>query len=307
MKRSETSGYIYILIGSTLWGVSSVVAKSLFNIGIHPAELVFIRLTFATLALLIVFFFFDPKKLAVSLRDLPYFFFLGIVGVAGMQFTYYYTISKIQVGPAILLQYIQPMWVSIYAFAFQRESLSRGKILSLLLALIGCYFAVGGYQFELLRLNKVGIMSGLASSLLFAFYALYGEKGMKKYNPWTLIFYAFGFSALFYWMLISPMKFITGGYSINMWVAFLYIAIFSTLIPFGFYFKGIERVRATRTSITATWEPVVAGIAAYIVLGEVLQPLQVLGGIGVIAAIVLLQTDREKSPPPGPSEIRPRE
>jgi len=181
------------------------------------------------------------------------------------------------------------------------------KIASLLLAMLGCYFVVGGYQFDLLRLNKVGIVSGVASSLFFTFYALYGEKGLKKYDPWTLILYGFGFGALFYWILFSPMKFITGGYSLKMWIAFLYIAIFATLIPFGFYFKGIERVRATRASITATWEPVIAGFAAYVVLGEVLYPLQILGGIGVIAAVVLLQIGREKAAPSTPLEIRKKE
>jgi drug/metabolite transporter (DMT)-like permease len=100
------------------------------------------------------------------------------------------------------------------------------------------------------------------------------------------------------------MKVITGDYSLKIWMAFLYIAIFSTLIPFGLYFKGIERIRATRASITATWEPVVAGITAYFVLEEVLFPLQVLGGIVVIAAIVLLQVAREKAAPPTPLEIR---
>jgi len=173
--------------------------------------------------------------------------------------------------------------------------------------MLGCYFVVGGYQFDLLRLNKVGIMSGMASSLFFTFYALYGEKGLKKYGPWTLILYGFGFGTLFYWILISPMKFITGGYSLKMWIAFLYIAVFATLIPFGFYFKGIERVRATRASIIATWEPVIAGFAAYIVLEEVLYPLQVLGGIGVIAAVVLLQIGREKAAPSTPLEIRKKE
>ena len=304
MKRTEIFGYVYILVGTTLWGVSSVVAKFLFNIGLPPAELVLIRLTIATLALLLILLFFDRKRIMISLKDLPYFFILGFVGIAGMQFTYYYAISKIHVGPAILLQYIQPVWVSIYAFLFQREPLSKGKIVSLLLAVIGCYFVVGGYQFDLLRLNKVGIMSGVASSLFFTFYALYGEKGLKKYDPWTLILYGFGFGGLLYWILISPMKFITGGYSLKMWIAFLYIAIFATLIPFGFYFKGIERVRATRASITATWEPLIAGFAAYIVLGEVLYPLQVLGGIGVIAAVFLLQISREKASPSTPLEIR---
>jgi drug/metabolite transporter (DMT)-like permease len=307
MGKREIRGYLYILIGTTLWGISSVVAKSLFNIGLPPAELVLIRLTLATLTLLLILLFFDRKRIIISPKDLPYFFILGFVGVAGMQFTYYYTISKIHVGPAILLQYIQPVWVSVYAFLFQKEPLSKGKIASLLLAMLGCYFVVGGYQFDLLRLNKVGIMSGMASSLFFTFYALYGEKGLKKYDPWTLILYGFGFGTLFYWILISPMKFITGGYSLKMWIAFLYIAVFATLIPFGFYFKGIERVRATRASITATWEPVVAGFAAYIVLGEILYPLQVLGGIGVIAAVVLLQIGREKAAPSTPLEIREKE
>ncbi len=304
MEKKEIHGYLYILIGSTLWGISSVVAKSLFNIGLPPAELVLIRLTLATLTLLLILLFFDRKHITISLKDLAYFLILGFVGVAGMQFTYYYTISKIHVGPAILLQYIQPVWVSLYAFLFQREPLSKGKTASLLMAVLGCYFVVGGYQFDLLRINKVGIASGVASSLFFTFYALYGEKGLKKYNPWTLILYGFGFGAIFYWIILSPMKFVTGGYSLKMWLAFIYIAIFSTLLPFGFYLKGIERVRATRSSITATWEPVVAGFTAYIVLGEVLYPLQVLGGIAVIVAVVLLQISREKAAPSTPLEIR---
>jgi drug/metabolite transporter (DMT)-like permease len=304
MKKSEIYGYVYILIGATLWGVSGVVAKSLFNIGLPPVELVLLRLTLATVSLFLFLLFFDRKKIIISLRDLPYFFILGFAGVVGVQFTYYYTISKIHVGPAILLQYIQPVWVSIYAFLFQREPITKGKIVSLLLAVLGCYFVVGGYQFDLLRLNKVGVMSGVASSLFFTFYALYGEKGLKKYDPWTLILYGFGFATVFYWIIISPMKFITGGYTFKMWIAFVYIGIFATVLPFGFYFKGIERVRATRASITATWEPVIAGFAAYIVLGEVLYPLQVLGGIGVIVAVVLLQIGREKAAPSTPLEIR---
>jgi drug/metabolite transporter (DMT)-like permease len=307
MKRNEVFGYLYILIGTTLWGVSSVVAKSLFNIGLPPAELVLIRLTLATLALLIVFLFFDRKRIFISLKDLPYFFILGFVGVAGMQFTYYYTISKIQVGPAVLLQYLQPVWVTVYAFLFQKEPLTKGKAASLLLAILGCYLVVGGYEFDLLRLNKIGILSGLTASLFFTFYTLYGEKGLKKYDSWTLILYGFGFGTIFYWILLSPLRFITSGYSLKMWLAFIYIAIFATLLPFGFYFKGIERVRATRASITATWEPVVAGMTAYFVLGELLYPLQVLGGIGVIAAIVLLQIGIEKKAPPPPIEIRQKE
>ena len=307
MSKSEIRGYLYILIGATLWGVSSVVAKSLFIIGLPPALLVQIRLTLATFTLLILLLIFDRKRIIISLGDLPYFIVLGFVGVAGVQFTYYYTISKIHVGPAVLIQYLSPIWIALYAFIFQKEPLTKGKMAALLLAILGCYFTVGGYRMDLLRLNRIGIVSGLISSLFFSFYALYGEKGLKKYDPWTLILYGFGFGAVFYWILISPMKVISEGYSFKIWMAFLYIAIFSTLIPFGLYFKGIERIRATRASITATWEPIVAGVAAYFVLGEALFPLQVLGGIGVVAAIMLLQMAKEKAAPSTPIEIRQSE
>jgi len=307
MGKSEIRGYLYIVVGATLWGVSSVVAKSLFNIGIPPALLVQIRLTLATFTLLILLLIFDRKRIIISLGDLPYFIVLGFVGVAGMQFTYYYTISKIHVGPAILIQYLFPAWVTLYAFFFQKQPFHKEKIASLLLAVLSCYLLVGGYRIDLLRLNKIGIASGIVSSLFNAFYTLYGEKGLKKYDPWTLVLYGFGFGAVFYWILISPMKVISEGYSFKIWMAFLYIAIFSTLIPFGLYFKGIERIRATRASITATWEPVVAGVTAYFVLGEALFPLQVLGGIGVIAAIMLLQMAKEKAAPSTPIEIRQSE
>ncbi len=304
MNQYEFRGYAYILIGATLWGVSGAVAKSLFNIGISPAELVQVRLTLSTLTLALILFVTDRKRMVVALRDLPYFLILGFVGLAGVQYTYYYTISKIHVGPAVLIQYLAPVWVALYAFTFQKEPFTKGKVIALLFAFLGCYFVLGGYRMDLLRLNRAGIVSGLISSLFFSFYALYGEKGLKKYDPWTLILYGFGFGMVFYWMLISPARVLDQGYSFKIWMAFFYIAIFSTLIPFGLYFKGIERVRATRAGITATWEPVVAGITAYYALGEALFLPQILGGIGVIAAVVLLHLLEEKSAPSTPIEIR---
>lgn len=307
MKKQEVHGYLYILIGSTLWGISSVVAKALFNIGLPPEELILVRLSLATVILFVILLFFERRRLMIAFKDLPYFFILGGVGVTGMQFFYYYTISKIHVGPAILLQYLQPIWVSLFAFLFQKEPVSRGKILALLLAVAGCYLVVGGYQFDLFQLNRVGILSGLIASFFFTFYALYGERGLKTYDPWTLLLYGFGISALCYMIFVSPAKIFQDGHPFKVWIAFLYIAIFSTLIPFGFYFKGMERIRATRASIASTWEPVVAGMAAYLTLGEVLHPLQMIGGIAVIASVILLQLAREKVSPSSPIEIRKKD
>jgi len=70
--------------------------------------------------------------------------------------------------------------------------------------------------------------------------------------------------------------------------------VFGTAIPFGLYFVGINYVRSTRASITATLEPISAGFIAYLFLGETLEPLQILGGALVISAIVMLQLRSEQ-------------
>ena len=303
-QRNEWKGYLYIFIGTTLWGISSVVAKSLFAVGLTPAQLVLVRLTLSTLVLLLFLLLFEPRKLLIRGRDLPYFLVFGSIGVAGVQFTYYFTISKINVGPAVLLQYLAPIWVTLYAFIFQREPVTRWKVFSLVLALFGCYLVMGGYQMDLFTLNRTGMVAGVISSLFFAFYSLYGEKGLTRYDPWTIIFYGFGFGAVLYWIVISPRDILAANYSLRVWLAFLYIALFSTLIPFGLYFKGIERVRATRASITSTWEPVVAGLTAYLALGEIMASLQIAGGLAVILAVILLQLGKEKTAPVPPKDIR---
>jgi drug/metabolite transporter (DMT)-like permease len=166
MKETEVRAYLYILIASTLWGLSGTVAKYLFNTGISPLQLVQVRLTLAVLILFFVLLLFNRKRLIISFKDLPYFLVFGIVGMAGNQFSYYFTVSKIQVGPAVLIQYLCLVWITLYAHFLQREPLSKKTAAALFLAVLGCYIVAGGYRIDLLRLNRVGVIAGIVSSSL---------------------------------------------------------------------------------------------------------------------------------------------
>jgi len=70
-------------------------------------------------------------------------------------------------------------------------------------------------------------------------------------------------------------------------------AVFGTLIPFGLYLYGINLIRSTRASITATLEPITAALVSYLFLGETLEKLQMAGGLFVIGAVILLQIRQE--------------
>jgi drug/metabolite transporter (DMT)-like permease len=76
--------------------------------------------------------------------------------------------------------------------------------------------------------------------------------------------------------------------------------VISTVVPFALFLTALTLVDATKASVTATLEPVVAGLGAYLLLGESLTGLQILGGALVVTAILVIQVPvfrREPLPP----------
>ena len=292
-KSSSAKGYLYVVIAALMWASSGTAGKALFDAGMSPFDLVQIRVTLASSIMFLVFLIFSRDLLRLRTKDIPFFLFLGGVVMAVVTGSYLYTISKIQVAAAILIQYLAPIFVAIFAMLFWKERPTFTKITALSLAFGGCFLVVGGYSLALVQMNLLGILGGLTSAITFAGYSLLGERAMHRYKPWTVIFYALAFSALTWHVFYPPFTYIGAGYSLAQWGWIFYISIVGTILPFGLFFAGINYIRSTRASITATLEPIFAGFLAFILLGESLLLLQVVGGCMVIVAIVLLQLQQE--------------
>ncbi len=304
MKPTRTEkglkrGYLFVILAALLWGISGSGAKFLFHSGVSPFQLVQLRLTLSAGILFAVLGLFRPMLLRISVKDLGYFILFGVVGMAGVQFTYLYAISKIHVAAAILLQYLAPFFIVIYSAVFLKERPTPVTTLSLAGAFLGCYLVVGAYDLDFLSLNRAGILSGILSAVTFAWYGVFGEYGMRRYNPWTVLCFAFVFAALIWNVFHPPLEAFFQDYSPAQWGWILYIAVLGTLVPFGLYLQGVGLIRAARASITATLEPISAGILSAVFLDEILSPLQIFGGALVIGAVILLQLDQgydEKAP-----------
>lgn len=292
---SATRGYLSVIAAAVMWASSGTASKALFMEGVTPFQLVQIRITLACLVLAVVFALFARDLLKIRPSDTIYFAVLGGVGLALVQATYLYTISKMPVAAAILIQYTSPFMVAVYSVFLWGERLNALKAFALFLSLLGCYLVVGGYNLQLLKMNLEGTLTGLASAVLFAAYSLLGERGMHRYAPWTVTFYAFLFAAVTWNLFQPPLHFVYAGYSAEQWGYMAYIATIGTLIPFGLFFVGVNHIRSTRATISSTAEPISAAFMAYVLLGETLEPLQILGGALVIVAIVVLQLQRERS------------
>jgi drug/metabolite transporter (DMT)-like permease len=76
------------------------------------------------------------------------------------------------------------------------------------------------------------------------------------------------------------------------WGWLLSLAVVSTVVAVSLFFAGLKRVGPTSAAILSTAEPVVTVILAFLVFGELLGPLQLLGGGLVIVAVLVLASHR---------------
>ncbi len=290
---NEVKGYFMIMGAAFFWGVSATGAKFLLNQQIDTLLIVQSRVTITCVLLFVFYLLFKPHLLRVATRDLWRFALLGILGIAGANFTYYFTIKESTVATGILIQYTAPLFVMGYAVIAKEERFTTIKLSAALISLFGCFLAVGGVAE--ITITPVGMLTGAGSVFCFAFMSIFTRHVLQRYNVWTLTFYSITFASIFWLMVNPPWRVAAAGLSWNVWWALAGLAVVSVLIPHSLFFGGLRFVVASRAVITSTLEPVVAIASAALLIGEYLEPVQILGALLVIAAIVLLQMRREAS------------
>ena len=229
---------------------------------------------------------------------------LGILGLAGSNYFYYAAIQKTTVATAIVLQYVAPVWVLLYMFARGRQRPTLQRISGVILAVVGCAFAVGEIAARScfpwlvlsgVRFDKLGVIAAELAAITFAFYNVYGQHLVQLYQRWTVLVYSLlGASA--FWILVNPpWKIAAQHYSSGQWLFMLVFAITSMLIPFSLYFAGLQYLDPTRAIVTACLEPVWAILLTALTIGEGVSPMQVLGIAIVLAATILVQRPDRKA------------
>ena len=293
MSRVDLRGYLSIATATLFWGFSATIAKFLFKHEVDLLTLVQMRSTLSFIVLFFVLFVFKREYVRISTSDIPHFVLLGVIGIAGSNFTYYFTLNEINVATAIIMQYTAPVLVVLYGVLFGSEKITFVKIISAFLSLVGCSLVVRIFDLLFLNLSKIGILSGIASAFCWAFFNIYGKKTSSKYNIWGNLTFALMFAGIFWLLINPPWKIFNSGYSANDWLIFLVFAMISVLFPYFFYFNGLRYISSSSAIITSTLEPVVAIVSSWIIIGERLTLIQIVGSILVLMSVVLLQMKRD--------------
>jgi drug/metabolite transporter (DMT)-like permease len=223
------------------------------------------------------------------------FILLGVLGVAASNYLYYLAIQRTNVATAIILQYTAPVWVLLYTVArgAQRPSLRRTAAVGL--AVVGCALAVGFVGSGTFRIDPLGVTAALLAAFSFAFYNVGGHSVLARYDRWKVLLWVLVATAAF-WMLVNPpWKIVAAHYGREQWGFMAVFSLVSVLLPFSCYFAGLQHLEPTRAVVVSCLEPVFSILLAAVILGELLRPMQTIGILLVLVAIVLIQMPERRA------------
>lgn len=296
-------GYAMVATSATLFAINGSVMKVTLGSGLTPVELAQIRHTCAAVLFLAFLVVFAPGRLRVGRRELLFLVVFGLVCIAFQQWLYLVAIENVPIGVALLIVFTAPLFVALFVRFAYRERIRRRVWLALVLCITGLALVVeiwAGVAF-----STLGVTAAFGSALVLTAYYLMAEHERKQRDAASLTFYGFLFAALL-WFAIQPLwgfpwsalgeeVSLQGNlseYSVPVWVLVGFVVVVGTIFTFSLLTGSLRHIGATRASIVASLEPVVATVIAWAWLGETFGVTQLLGGLIVIAGILVAQSAR---------------
>jgi drug/metabolite transporter (DMT)-like permease len=286
-RGMTTRGYIFILLAAALWGLLGPLAKLAFREGLSPLEVAFWRAALAWVC-------FGGEALVkgevrLALRDLPAVAVFGLAGVTLFYGSYQLAVESGGAAVAAVLLYTAPAWVALLAAVVLRERLTPLKLLALTLTLAGVVLisrqgaplpGQGG------GLSPAALAWGLTAGFCYSLHYLFAKRFGPRYNAANLFAYLLpvGALGLLPWVPFAPK-------SATAWAALAGLAILCTYGAYHFYYAGLRHLEAGRAAITATLEPVVAAVVAFIWWGEAFTAAGYAGGALILTAVGLTIRD----------------
>jgi drug/metabolite transporter (DMT)-like permease len=150
--------------------------------------------------------------------------------------------------------------------------------------------------------NLVGILTGMLSGLWYAIYSLMGRSASQRgLNPWTTLFYTFGFAAVFLLLFnLLPGGLLPGtatrpadlfwlGNARAGWGILFLLAAGPTVAGYGLYNVSLGYLPSSVANLIVTLEPAFTAVIAYFLLGERLKAIQIGGSLIILAGVVFLR------------------
>lgn len=295
--QPRIKGIMLVIIGAMLWGVSGTVAQYLFQKrGFSPEWLVVIRLLASGLILLLLAFIKGKKDIWTiwsSKNSIFNLILFSIIGMVGVQYTYFAAIKYGNAATATILQYLSPVLVTCYLAIRTKKIPNLKEITAVILAMSGTFFIITKGNIHGISISKLALFWGISSAFAAAFYTLQPRYLLAKWGSAVVVGWGMLIGGIAFSFIHQPWNF-TGQWSITSIFAVIFVVLFGTLIAFYCYLESLNYAQPTEASVLSSVEPLSAAFLSVIWLHVPLGIPQWLGTACIIFTVVILSCTKNK-------------
>jgi drug/metabolite transporter (DMT)-like permease len=274
-----------VLVSATAFGTLAIFAKFAYSSGLGTEQTLAFRFLFAAIGMWVLSTALGQHPLRLRRSQLVTLGLLGAVVYTGQSLTYFIALRTLPASLVVLIAYIYPCLVVVAGWLFLRRRVSIWHGVALAASFLGVAMLVGGAHFQL----AWALVLAIASPTIYTAYILIGERVMQSVPAVAASAVIMSGAAFAFCILAavghqaSPPRNATG------WAVVIGIAFVPTMLAISLFLAGLPRVGAARAALLSTWEPVVTVLLAVVLLGDRLTPVQLVGGVLVLLAVIVVQ------------------
>lgn len=283
-------GIILGILAATLWGISGTSGQFLFQQkAINVEWLITIRLLISGICLLLFANFNNENLFAIwkNKKDSIQLIIFSLIGMLGVQYTYFAAIKHSNAATATVLQFVGPILIAVYLAIKYKKLPKPIEIIAIILAVAGTFLLVTHGKLNSLSISPLALFLGLASAVTLAVYSLQPKQLLTKYNAAVAI----GWAMLIGGIVFSFVKFpweIEGIWDWETALSVGFVVFLGTLVAFYSYLTATKIIGAQKTSLLSSAEPLVAVLLSVTWLNIPFETIDWIGSLCIISTIFLL-------------------
>jgi len=279
--NARAAGIFFVALSAVSFAFLPIFVKYAYAEGLSTLTMLALRFTLASLALCLIMRLRHepwPKR-----RQLPALIAMGAFGYVGQSFCFFAALQYATAGLVSLLLYLYPALVIIFGGCFFREKIRPIQVAAVVAALFGTMLIIGGGQ----EGSLPGIGLGFGAAITYAFYILAGSRVLRSEGALgsaTVIC----LSAAAVFVVAALLQRPAWPSGLTGWLTISGIVVIATVLAMVSFFAGLARLPAADAATISTLEPVVTVLLATLLFDEPLGLAKCLGGLIIIAALVVL-------------------
>ena len=283
-ERAPARLYVMLALLAVLWSANFIFAKIALR-ELPPLTLALTRFSLAGVFILPVYWW----KKGIPDTDARFwkYFVVCVSFVSLNQVTFVSGLSRTSIAHAALILSLTPIWVVLISRIVGHERIQPSK-------LMGFAIAIGGVGVLQTRHGAAGESTFLGDLLILAASITWGaftvatKAAREHFDGLTMNTITYGGTALAFlpFTLWAGAQVDVGALTWKVWSSLVYMAIFPTLIGMGIYYHAMRYMPASRLSMIAYFQPLLATVMAVFLLDESFHQSVAIGGALVLAGVV---------------------